>query len=300
MRCFYCGRTGHPASEEHIPSKFLGSRLKTRRVCKGCNKRAADEIDDPFARYLMVTMPKALADVRSIDHQIKEPVVEVDGLVSTTGERVRVLFTPQGRVARRADGEIVDDVVEVCYGMAFELWVQFMAKVALGCAAAQRYPDDWLDEPVAVGLQSLLWRGRVDNAIWPDGVPAWPDPLGLDAGDPIRQALGDDRHLIGFAAADDAAGSSVAFAMLFGGQIWCRLPLPGVRVHGSGPVWVLDWHPGAPPPKEDFDGAIERLLRERGWPTEQINAARGAGTAPREHTLRSDAERAVCVMGATV
>ena len=292
MRCFYCGWTGQPASEEHIPSKFLGSRLKTRRVCKGCNKRAAEEIDNPFARYLMVKIPRALADVRSIDHQLNEPNVEVDGIVSTNGEPVSVCFTPRGREARRRDGEIVDDVVEVSYAMASDLWVRFMAKVALGCAAAQRYPDDWLDEPIAVGLRSLLWLDRIDNAIWPDGVPGWPDPLGLEASHPIRQALGDDRHLIGFAAAEDAAGSSEAIAMLFGGQICCRLPIPGVQVQGSGAVWVLDWHPGPPPRREDFAGAIERLLRERS--TQQVTAARQPETAERAHASRG-AQRTVCV-----
>jgi hypothetical protein len=40
-----------PFSEEHIPSKFLGSRLKTRRVCMDCNRRAAAEIDNHFASF---------------------------------------------------------------------------------------------------------------------------------------------------------------------------------------------------------------------------------------------------------
>lgn len=71
MRCFYCAATGKPASEEHFPSQFPGSRL--RRVCRDCNARAAREIDDRFVDYLMVKMPKALADVRSIKRQGKEP-----------------------------------------------------------------------------------------------------------------------------------------------------------------------------------------------------------------------------------
>lgn len=62
--------------------------------------------------------------------------------------------------------------------------------------------------------------------------------------------------------------------MLFGAQITCRLPLPGVAVEGTGPVWVIDWHPGEPPPKEDFDDAIERMLHERGWSTAEIDAVR--------------------------
>ncbi len=257
MRCFYCARTGRPASTEHIPSAYLGSRLTTRRVCKGCNERANLEIDDHMAKFLMVQMPKALADVRSIRRQGKQPNVEVDAVVSATGEPVRQRFTPQGREARRANGELVRDVVEVHYGFASDLWVQFIAKVALGCAA-QLFSDDWLDERVAISLRSLLWHGPIDNAIWPEGIAGWPDEL--EPANPIRRALGDDRHLVGLVSDKD----STAIAMLFGGQIVCQLPLPGVKVPGSGSVWVLDWHPGDPPAREDYDDAIERMMRQRG------------------------------------
>jgi hypothetical protein len=68
-----------PAADEHVPSRYLGSRLKTRRVCRGCNERAGREIDDRMANYLMVQVPKALADVRSIKHQAKEPHAESEG-----------------------------------------------------------------------------------------------------------------------------------------------------------------------------------------------------------------------------
>jgi HNH endonuclease len=152
MRCFYCAGTGKPASEEHIPSQFLGSRLKTRRVCRDCNARAAREIDGRFADYLMVKMPKALADVRSIKHQGKEPSFETDATISATGERVRVRFTPRGREVRRPSGEKVHDVIEVQYGLDSDLWVQFNAKVALRCAA-KLFPDEWLDEPLARALR---------------------------------------------------------------------------------------------------------------------------------------------------
>jgi hypothetical protein len=219
----------------------------------------------------MVQMPKALADVRSLRRQKQEPVVEVDGIVSTTGEEVRVRISPHGREARRPDGTRVQEPIEISYGMDSDLWVRFIAKVALGCAA-QVFDDDWLDEPLAAGLRSLLWGGRIDPAIWPAGVPGWPEELAID--EPVRQALGDDRHLVGLAAADDRPDSSVAIAMLFGGQITCSLPLPGAAVPGSGLVWIIAWQPGDPPSREDFDRAVARMLRERGWSADAIDAAR--------------------------
>ena len=260
-----------PASDEHIPSQFLGSRLKTRRVCQECNERAGLEIDNRVADYLMVQMPKALADVRSIKHQRKEPSIETDGIVSATGEQIRARFTPRDRQAHRSSGEIVRDVIEVKYGLDSDLWVRFIAKVALGCAA-QLFPDEWLDEPAARALRDLLWRGPIDNAIWPRGVPGWPGELELEH--PARQALGNDRHLIGLATDDDDLGAVSAIALLFGGQIACRLPLPGVAVSGSGAVWILDWQSPDSPQQEDYDSAIERMLRDRGWSTSQIDDMR--------------------------
>jgi hypothetical protein len=100
MRCFYCGESGKAASNEHVPSQFLGSRLKTRRVCSPCGARIARELDDEVARYPMVLMPKALADVRSVKHQRKGPFFSVAGAVSTTGQAVEVEFSPGGQVAR--------------------------------------------------------------------------------------------------------------------------------------------------------------------------------------------------------
>src|SRR4051794_14884155 len=102
MRCFYCGGPRTRASTEHVPSAFLGSRLKTRRVCQDCNARAGREIDDRIAAYLMVQKPKALADVRSLRRQGREPTVEVDGIISATGEPVTVRFRPNAREASRA------------------------------------------------------------------------------------------------------------------------------------------------------------------------------------------------------
>ncbi|MDQ3729630.1 MAG: hypothetical protein M3355_08570, partial [Actinomycetota bacterium] len=213
----------------------------------------------------------ALSDVRSLRRQQEEPVVEVDGVISASGDPVRVRFSPQGREARRPNGRGVEAVVEVAYELDPDLWVRFIAKVALGCAA-QLFDDSWLDHPTARAARLLLWHGPIDPKVWPGGVPGSPEELG--SSDPVRQALGDGRHLVGLAAADDRPGSSVALAMLFGGLITCRLPLPEVAVPGSGVVWVIDWHPGDPPPREDFDAAIERMLGERGWSTAQIDAAR--------------------------
>ena len=183
----------------------------------------------------------------------------------------RSRFSPNGRDAWRPDGTPVSDTVEISYGLDADLWLRFIAKVALGCAA-QLFDDDWLDERVAVAVRSLLWHGPIDPQTFPGGLPGWPEEF--DASHPVRQALGDQRHLVGLMADDDDSGSSVAIAMLFGGQITCRLPLPGVAVQGSGPAWVIDWHPGDPPPREDFDEAVERMLRERGWSTQQIDGAR--------------------------
>jgi hypothetical protein len=240
-------------------------------VCQDCNERAGREIDERIAAYLMVQKPKALADVRSLRHQDREPTVEVDAIISATGEPVTVRFSPNRRDASRPNGTPVSDTVEISYGFDSDLWVQFIAKVALGCAA-QLFDDDWLDERVAVAVRSLLWHGPIDSQTFPDGVPGWPEEL--PAGHHVRQALGDQRHLVGFVDAEDKPGSSVAIAMLFGGQITCRLPLPEVGVEGSGSVWVIDWRPRDPPPREDFDEAVERMLRERGWSEDQINAAR--------------------------
>jgi hypothetical protein len=273
MRCFYCASADKPASEEHVPSQFLGSRLKTRRVCRDCNARAAREIDDLLAGYLMVKMPKALADVRSIKHQGKEPSFETDAVVSATGERVRVRFTPRGRQAHRSNGEIVHETIEIGYGFASDLWVRFIAKVALGCAALL-LPQQWVDEPLARALRSLLWHGPIEPTIWPDGIPGWPGELEPDH--PARQALGEDRHMVGLLGDDGAPRAVSAVALLFGGQISCRLPLPGLPVPGSGRVWILDWRPGPPPPPEDYDAAIGRLLRARGWSASQIDRLRGS------------------------
>lgn len=66
----------------------------------------------------------------------------------------------------------------------------------------------------------------------------------------------------------------MAVALLFGGQISCRLPLPGLAVPGSGRVWILDWRPADPPPAEDYGAAIERLLRDRGWSASEIDRLR--------------------------
>jgi hypothetical protein len=271
MRCFYCGETDKAGSDEHIPSAFLGSRLKTRKVCKPCNERAGKQIDDRIATYLMVNMPKALADVRSVRHLGDEPVVVVDGVVSATGDPVEIRFTSAGRDVRRPDGSVVEETIEVSYGMDSDLWVRFTAKTALGCAA-KLFDDDWLDHRTAVGLRDILWHGPIDSTVWPNGVPGWPAELNLDH--PVRQALGEHRHLIGLQPADNDPTSSVAIAILFGGQIYCSLPLPDVSVLSTGAVWIIDWQCTEPPKCEDLDQAIERMLRERGWSTAEIDAVR--------------------------
>ncbi len=271
MRCFYCAGAGKPASEEHVPSQFLGSRLKTRRVCRDCNARAAREIDDRFADYPMVKMPKALTDVRSIKHQGKEPSVETDATISATGEQVRVRFTPRGREVRRPSGEMVHDVIELRYSFDADLWVQFSAKVALGCAA-KLFPDEWLAEPLARALRDLLWHKPIDNAIWPAGLSGWPGEL--EPAHPARQALGEDRHMVGFLAGDQELRKISAVALLFGGQIAYALPLPGLAMPHSSQVWILDWQDACPPQPEDYDRAIERMLRGRGWSASQIRDLR--------------------------
>lgn len=268
MRCFYCGSENKLASEEHIPSAHLGSRLKTRKVCEPCNKRANEQIDQRMAESLQVQMPKARGDVRSIRRQGNAVTLHTNGVVSGTGEPVKLRFTRHGREARRPSGELVETVVEVRYGFNSDLWLQFIAKVALGCAT-KLFSDAWLDTRVAKALQSLLWHGPIDTVTWPTGVEAWPGEL--DADDLLAVGLGHDRHLVGFEAAGE---NSVAFAILFGGEIVCKLPLPGTPVPSEGAVWILDWHPGPPPNREGLDQAIERMLRERGWSANQIDAVR--------------------------
>jgi hypothetical protein len=261
-----------PAADEHVPSRYLGSRLKTRRVCRGCNERAGREIDDRMANYLMVQVPKALADVRSIKHQAKEPHAESEGVVSATGERVRLTFDPRGMQARRATGEPVREPVEIRYDLDSDLWVRFTAKLALGCAA-KLLPDEWPARPLAGAIRDLLWhRPPIDHRFWPDGVPGWPGEL--DREHPARQAIGDRRHLVGFTAPADSDGSTAAVGVLFGGQIVCGLPLPGVPCPGSGRIWVIDSRSSNPPTVEDYVAAIERLLRARGWSEQKLDALR--------------------------
>jgi hypothetical protein len=270
MRCFYCGESGKAGSNEHVPSQFLGSRLKTRRVCSPCGARIARELDDEVARYPMVLMPKALADVRSVKHQRKRPSFSVAGAVSATGQAVEVEFSPSGRVARDGRGAAVHDVVEVRYGLGDDLWPRLIAKVALGCASLL-LPDDWLDGRLAQGLQSLLWHGPIDNVLWPGGVPAACGEL--EADDPARLALGRQRHMIGFVGDDGA--NHCAFAYLFGGQLACALPLPGLAIDGPS-VWVLDSQLREPPAPEGYDSAIERMLGGQGWSPTDIEGLRSA------------------------
>jgi hypothetical protein len=271
MRCFYCSREGIPPSEEHVPSKFLGSRLKTRRVCTDCNKRAAAETDNHFASYSMVPMPRALADVRSIMHQATPPSIELDAVVSATGEPVRVSFTPSGREVRRVNGERVREVIEISYGLGSDLWVRFTAKVALGCAA-KLLDDNWLDSRLARGLQNLLWHQRIDPLIWPAGVPGLPGELADDH--LLRECLTARQHLIGFQWPVHDPDAVTAIAVLFGGELVCQLPVPGLPCDGSGSVWVIDWSLRAIPRREDYNAAVERLLRVRGWSNAQIDAVR--------------------------
>ena len=244
MRCFYCGESGKAGSNEHVPSQFLGSRLKTRRVCSPCGARIARELDDEVARYPMVLMPKALADVRSVKHQRKPPFFSVAGAVSATGQPVEIEFSPSGQLARDGLGAVVHDVVEVRYGLGSDLWPRFIAKVALGCASLV-LPDDWLDGRLARGLQSLLWHGPIDNLLWPRGVPGICGELEVD--DPARLALGRQRHMIGLVG--DDGPNHFAFAYLFGGQLACVLTLPGLAIDGAS-VWVLDSRQREPPTVE--------------------------------------------------
>ncbi len=96
-------------------------------------------------------------------------------------------------------------------------------------------------QPLAEAIRDLLWyRPPIDHRFWPDGVLGWPGEL--DSEHPARQALSDRRHLVGFTAPADSDGSTAAVGALFGGQIVCGLPLPGVPCPGSGQIWVIDSH----------------------------------------------------------
>jgi hypothetical protein len=277
VRCFYCGEDRAAGSPDHVVPRALGGRLKTRRACKGCNARLAAVIDDPLSRQLMVEMPRALADVRHISKQSRVPEASTTG-IAPDGRPVAVRYTPTGREVRTADGEVLTDLpwVEIQYGFGSTIWTRFLARVALGCAS-QLFEPEWTDTRVARALRGLLWHGPIDNTIWPTGITglaAWPDEF--EPGHAIRMAIGDDRHLVGFFTDEDFPDGSIAFSYLFGGQIRSELPLPGVPMPGYGRVWVLDHRPGPPPQHEDFDHAIERMLRDRGWDDARINAARAA------------------------
>jgi hypothetical protein len=124
----------------------------------------------------------------------------------------------------------VREPVEIRYDLDSDLWVRFTAKLALGCAA-KLLPDEWPAQPLAGAIRDLLWhRPPIDHRFWPDGVPGWPGEL--DREHPARQAIGDRRHLVGFTAPADSDGSTAAVGVLFGGQIVCGLPLPGVPCPG--------------------------------------------------------------------
>lgn len=272
MRCFYCGNEKPAGSDEHVVSAHLGGRLRTRKVCVDCNERIGREVDEPLSEFLLVRVPQALNDVRHVRRQQRVPETE-EPAVTATGANVILRFSPNGREIIDAAGNKVTDAgwVEVTYGLESDLWVRFTAKVALGCIS--KIADDaWLDERVARALRSVLWHGGIDTSTWPDGLPGWPREL--DAASPVRHALGPDRHLVTLLKDDEDPTSSVLQIFLFGGEIVCSLPLPGFEVEGSGPAWVLDWRPAPPPPQEDFDEAIERLLGEQGWTKAQIDAAR--------------------------
>lgn len=274
MRCFYCGNERPSGSPEHIVPAHLGGRLTTRAVCGDCNHRAGEEIDDPLATFLMVQIPKALNDVRNIRRLSRTPQVVADA-IDPAGQDVTLKFSPSGREVVDQNGNRVADAewAEITYPFDSDLWVRLIAKISLGCAS-KLVDENWLDEPLARALRSVLWHGPIDPAIWPppEGVPGWPDELVPDHA--VRHALGPDRHLVSIMSHDGNPGSSITHLFLFGGQIVCRLPLPGFEVEGSGPAWVLDWRPAPPPQQEDFDAAIERLLREQGWDEQRIDAAR--------------------------
>jgi hypothetical protein len=80
--------------------------------------------------------------------------------------------------------------------------------------------------------------------------------------------------MIGLITEEGNPGSFCAIAFLFGGQIACMLPMPGVTISDFEPVWILDWRSPTPPPQENYDSAIERMLRDRGWSTSQIDDIR--------------------------
>ncbi|MGO9900288.1 MAG: hypothetical protein ACLP0J_11470 [Solirubrobacteraceae bacterium] len=167
------------------------------------------------------------------------------------------------------DGKRVRETVEVTYGLGSDLWVQFAAKVAPG-SAAKLLDDEWLDSRLARAPQSLLWHGPIDNAIWPTSVPGFPEDLSDDH--ILGHCLGAYQHLIGFIR------PATIPPPLSPSSCWWRArlnaSLPGLECGGAGRVWVIDWSTQAVPACEEYDAAVERLLRDCGWSDAQIDAVR--------------------------
>jgi hypothetical protein len=83
-----------------------------------------------------------------------------------------------------------------------------------------------------------------------------------------------EASMVGFLASDQEPREISAVAVLFGGRIACALPPPGLAMPHPGRVWILDWKDAGPPGPEEYDCAIERILRGRGWSASQIRDLR--------------------------
>lgn len=80
--------------------------------------------------------------------------------------------------------------------------------------------------------------------------------------------------MVGFLAGDQEPREISAVALLFGGQIACTLPLPGLAMPHPSRVRILDWKDAGPPQPEEYDCALERMVRGRGWSASQIRDLR--------------------------
>lgn len=275
MRCFYCGREGRRASKEHIVPANLGGRFVTRKVCCDCNNQAGDAVDRPISDRTDVGVPRASNDVRH-SRRSSKPAEALDvPATAADGRRITIRFTPGGKVFLDASGGIISasdvGIAEYAYGLGSDEWVRFGAKVALG-SLSHIVGDAWLDTELAKSLQILLRGGSPNPRLWPSGVQVM--PFELPASHAIPHALGRGRHLVALNCAEDDPRSTIAGVYLFGGGLCYELSLPGFAIQGSGRAWILDPAPSPPPRDQDFDTAIEDLLREKGYSDRQIGLFR--------------------------
>ncbi|MGE7694970.1 HNH endonuclease [Lysinibacillus sp. NPDC094177] len=95
--CFYCGESLDDSlrSEEHIVPDSIGGNITTWKVCKECNTKANQQIDNKFKDQWLISWDRALlglTDKRGNKH------TEVIETTSENGEPIQILICEDGFV----------------------------------------------------------------------------------------------------------------------------------------------------------------------------------------------------------